>query len=276
VYPADFDKDGVMHCNTVLADYPMYLPDKVECPVEDAFVSWMLLSYNKQAKASSTLEPYSIEHAFDENNRTHWSAETGNAGEWLSVDLGKSCRVNAIQINFDEQDSYGEGRTKTYRHRFVVEISDNDEEWSVLIDRSSSDEDTPHFYTQLDEPVIARYLKISNVEFPAGGKFSVTGFRVFGSGLQNPPARVADFSVERSREGQRVVNISWKPVDNADGYIVRYGIAPDKLYNNFQVYGESSMLIDALNIGVDYYFTVDSFNDSGLTVGTDTKHMPAC
>ena len=49
------------------------------------------------------------------------------------------------------------------------------------------------------------------------------------------------------------------------GYIVRYGIAGDKLYNNFQVMGENTLEIGSLNKGVAYYFTIDAYNENGIT-----------
>lgn len=58
------------------------------------------------------------------------------------------------------------------------------------------------------------------------------------------------------------------------GLIVRYGIAPDKLYNNSQVAGgDTSLEIGSLNSGVEYYFTVDSYNECGITRG---RRMEAC
>ena len=30
--------------------------------------------------------------------------------------------------------------------------------------------------------------------------------------------------------------ITWQPLKNADGYVVRYGVAPGKLYNSYLVY----------------------------------------
>ena len=53
-----------------------------------------------------------------------------------------------------------------------------------------------------------------------------------------------------------------------------YGIAPDKLYNNFHVAGgDTSLEIGSLNSGVEYYFTVDSYNECGITRG---RRMEAC
>ena len=57
-------------------------------------------------------------------------------------------------------------------------------------------------------------------------------------------------------------------LSDADGYIVRYGIAPGKLYQNFEVRGQKEITIHGLNTEPTYYFTVDAFNDSGRTQGT--------
>jgi len=48
--------------------------------------------------------------------------------------------------------------------------------------------------------------------------------------------------------------------------IIRYGTAPDKLYMNYlRRGGAGSFTLLSLNTGVQYYFTIDSINDSGLT-----------
>ena len=39
----------------------------------------------------------------DEDIRTYWSAESGNEGEYVVIDLEEESLVNAIQINFAEQ-----------------------------------------------------------------------------------------------------------------------------------------------------------------------------
>jgi len=46
---------------------------------------------------------------------------------------------------------------------------------------------------------------------------------------------------------------------------VRYGIAPDKLYNTYEVRGKASVRIPSLNRGVKYYVTIDSFGEGGIT-----------
>ena len=72
--------------------------------------------------------------------------------------------------------------------------------------------------------------------------------------------------IVRPEEDTRNCTLTWNKVENAEGYIVRYGIAPDKLYNQYQVYGER-VEIRTLSKGISYYFRVDSFNAAGVTAG---------
>ncbi|MDR2774381.1 MAG: DUF4981 domain-containing protein [Tannerella sp.] len=59
------------------------------------------------------------------------------------------------------------------------------------------------------------------------------------------------------------------------GYNTRYGVKPDKLYQNYQVYGCDSLTIGSLNKESDYYFTVDAFNGNGIREGAKTETAPA-
>lgn len=44
--------------------------------------------------------------------KTYWCAATNNSGEWIQSDLGEIATVNAIQINYADQDAefLGNGR----------------------------------------------------------------------------------------------------------------------------------------------------------------------
>ena len=64
------------------------------------------------------------------------------------------------------------------------------------------------------------------------------------------------------------LGLSWSPEPGADFYIVRYGIAPDRLYLNHQVYGQNDLDLAGLNTDADYYVAVDAVNESGVTTGT--------
>jgi xylan 1,4-beta-xylosidase len=261
--------------NTYLGDYPQYAPGKVKNPLKNNSFRWMLLSYNKPATASSTLgdlskRNFKLSNAFDEEITTWWSAASGNEGEWIKVDLTKNCRINALQINFADQGATALGRLHNDGYRYFVETSVDGVKWNTIIDRRDSARDEPHHYVQLNKPESARYVRITNVHSPAGSMFSLYDLRIFGSGLGKLPPLVDQLTAKRDPADLRHVHLSWPTKPNIDFYIVRYGIAPDRLFSNYQVYNSNTVNINTLNLGVKYYFTVDAVNSTGITQGVKT------
>lgn len=129
IWPAGFDKDGLMYCNTAFGDYPTYLPSSLDGEAGDTprtlFTGWMLLNYNKPVQVSSTLGDYVPNNAVDELIKTYWSAQTGNKGEWITSDLGAVATVNAIQINYADQDVAPDrlGKFTDQYHQYILYYS---------------------------------------------------------------------------------------------------------------------------------------------------------
>ena len=270
IFPAGFDAEGVMQMNTYLGDYPQVFPDaNRQNYLENNLAGWNLLSFGKKAQSSSMLPESPIENAFDEDIKTIWSAKTSDKGEWLSVDLGAKSKINAVQINFGDQDTTAKGRNPNLYQQYVLEISDDGRNWKTLIDKSRNTKDVPHDYVELENPVNARFVKVTNYK-TADGKFSVRDLRIFGHADKAKPAEVKDFTVVRNPGDGRKVKIDWKPAADADQYVVRFGLKEDKLYSNFQIVKGNSLVLNALNKGVGYYFTIDSLNGSGVTKGKKT------
>jgi xylan 1,4-beta-xylosidase len=275
LFPSGMISDGQLVANTYLGDYPQFVPGTAKKPLQNNSPRWMLLSYNKPATASSTLKSieelnFNPSNAFDEEIRTWWAAATGDQGEWLQVDLVKNCRIDAIQINFADQGAKAFGRLHNDGYQYYVEASSDGKKWKTIIDRRSVAYDEPHHYIQLDNPEKARYVRITNVHSPAGSVFSLYDLRIFGSGLGKLPSLVTGLTVKRDPADPRRVSLSWHTTPDSDFYIVRYGIAPDQLFSNYQVYKSNSVDINSLNVGVKYYFTVDAVNDTGVTQGDKT------
>jgi hypothetical protein len=260
LFPAAFDADGVLHVDTLFGDYPHEFTG-------DA-TGWMLLSYGKKAQASSSLDGFPPEKAFDEDIKTYWAARTASPGEWLSVDLGKRCRIESVQVNFAEHESTAIGRVAGLYHQYRLEASLDGKDWRILADRSANRKDVPHDYVKLPAAAEARYVRLTNVHMPGGGPFSVRELRVFGDGEGKPPAAAPRFEVHRDSSDARNAVIRWDMLPDADGYLVRYGIAPGKLYQNYEIRGQKEIAIHSLNTETPYYFAVDGFNDSGRTLGT--------
>jgi xylan 1,4-beta-xylosidase len=270
LFPTAVDADGVMHSNTAFGDYPQYYPGIRENAVDDNFAGWMLLSHKKYVEVSSTLDGFEARNAVDEDFMTHWCAETGDPGEYMKIDLGKECDICALQVNFDQHDvsvQFGRGvgfgmsgNAPSRYQSYAVEISKDNEHWSMLIDKSNNSADLRHDYTELTDPVRARYVKLTNVFTHDDGKFAVKDLRVFGNPDAAEFTKVEDVMIARDPEDRRDVTLTWRPVEGADGYVVRYGIEPGKLYNNYMVYDAYTVTVHSLNRDEEYYFEVEAFD----------------
>ena len=120
---------------------------------------------------SSTLGGYVPNYAVDENIKTYWSAASGEKGEWLQSDLGAVSTVNAVQVNYADQDAPYMGKQTNIFHQYQIYASTDGKKWNLLIDKSNNKTDVPHDYVPLAQPVEARYLKIENIHM-TGGKFA--------------------------------------------------------------------------------------------------------
>jgi hypothetical protein len=269
MFPTAVDAQGVMYSNTAFGDYPQYYPGVVEDAVNKGFPKWMLLSNKKQVEVSSTFEGYRAENAADENFMTFWCAETGNAGEYMTIDLGKESNIYALQVNFDRHGAnvaVGRGAAAAPAldryQSYIIETSNDNRNWQEVIDRRDNKQDLRHDYFELPESVNARYVKITNLFTHDEGKFAIKDLRIFGNPGSSSFTKVDDVKVVRNPQDRRDASLLWEPVAGADGYVVRYGIEPGKLYNNYMVYGENSLTMHSLNTQPEYYFEVEAF-DSG-------------
>ena len=273
IFPTAVDEDGVMHANEEFGDYPQYWPGTRTDAVDHNWTGWKLLSLKKKVTASSTLDGFTPENAVDENFLTNWAAATGDPGEWYQVDLGKVADIYAIQCNWDHigaempaRPGFGGPAQANPDHYqcFKVEVSPDGRDWATVIDKPDNKLDLHHDYTELREPVQARFVKVTNTaQCHDGAKFSIKDLRIFGNPHSAGSVKVADLKVVRNAKDRREAELLWEPVPGADGYIVRYGIEPGKLYNSYIVYDDDHIKIHSLNADPEYFFEVESF-DSGL------------
>lgn len=267
LFPACFDKDGVLRTFTAFGDYPTIMPDrKIDFEKEDLFRGWMLLSYDKKITASSSLENYPVSNASDENIRTWWSANTGNAGEWICMELDNDVIINAIQVNFADNDVKLNSDSKNLQYCYKILASDDQKSWKVIVDKSDNARDACHDFNELDKPLKAKYIKVENKRVP-DGKFSIYDLRIFGSRKGKTPAEVKEFTVERDASDTRRATVKWPGNSSATGFVVNYGTEVNKLYTSVMVYATDSVRLTGLNKGIKYYFSIDAFNESGITKG---------
>ena len=261
MFPAFFDRDNLMYSNTSYGDYPHFAPD---VPGKNGeFTGWMLLSYKKPVTASSAQQGHTPEHLVDENVKTFWLAEKPDDKQWVTIDLVRPSKVFAIQVNYHDHESNMFGRIPGLYHRYLIEGSTDGNTWSTLVDRSNNFRDVPNDYVELAAPATVRYIRYKNIHVPTPA-LAISGLRVFGIGQGKVPAKVKNFTVGRKTDRRDAV-LKWQAQSDCQGYHVYWGIAPDKLYNSWMVYGENSLLLKSLSVDQPYYFAIEAFNENGIS-----------
>ena len=275
LFPAGFDRDGIGYTRTELGDTPIVMAQgKRDHLSDEVYAGWFVLSRGAKVTTSSALPDHPVEAAADEDIRTWWSAARGDANQWMQIDLGSVKETRAVQINLTEQDYHLiEGAPDA--HRFILSASDDGDTWTKLLDRSDSDQTSPYTYVQFEQPLNARFFKLENAVTPGTGKFAVSDLRVFGVGHGAKPQAVGGVAAKRDAD-RRNATVSWKPADGATSYLIRYGIAKDKLYQHRLVNDgrRTEETLHCLSGQPAYFFRVDALNESGMTSGTETVECP--
>lgn len=269
LYPTAFDPDGVMYSSTSFGDYPNWNADRDIKNPDDRFTGWMLLSYKKPVLASSTDSTFTTQALTDEDIRTYWSAKSGEAGEWVLLDLEGKKDIKAIQLNFYDHHTVQHNRANDVYYQYRIWASDDNEHWTLAVDKSDNDKDAPHDYIELDSTLQARYLRIENLHMPSDGYFCLSDIRVFGHAEGNKPDMVKGFKATRDfKKDARNIMLTWKKANNAYGYLIRYGTATNKLYNSILVYGDTQYDMRGLDKDTRYYFSIQAIGETGCSAPT--------
>jgi hypothetical protein len=270
MFPLFFDKDGIMYTDTRFGDYPHYaasMPEKA-----GLFRGWMLLSYKKPVKVSSHAESYVAANLTDEDNKTFWVAAENNDKQWVQIDLQKPALVRALQINYHDYHSNLFGRQPGLFHRYRVEGSTDGKSWFTLIDKSQSFKDAPNDYQEVAKPEMVRYVRYENIHVPMTN-LAISDIRIFGTGTGHAPKKITNVKYVRQHD-KRNVAINWEKQADAQGYNILWGIAPDKLYNSWMVYGDNHLMLRSLDNYKKYYFTIESFNENGVSPRSNVALIP--
>lgn len=264
LFPAGFDNDGNLFAKSDFGDYPIGMPTGKNTNLEKLDPEWALISGEATVQASTSAYPGNS--AIDNDLNSFWSAKTGQKGEWLSIDLGSECTVNALQINFRTNKLTPNVSDSVQAYQYLVEYSGDGKNWKKLLDKTTQTEYQPATYEEVKTPVQAQYLKITNYNVPEGA-FAVLEFRAFGLGTHRKPPKVSDFKVIRNSHDPQSVKLFWKQQARTTGYNIRYGTDKDKLYHSYRVSKVTKLSLHCPDKNKDYWFRIDAFNANGVSEG---------
>lgn len=290
MYPAGFEPDnGQMYVNTAYGDYPHYLPETTVENHKNRFTGWMLLSYEKPIRTNSPLvegspnvvdesnqgymqeqiTDFGINRINDEEIRSYWVSQANNDSIYVEIDLEKTSEVRAIQINFQDYKSTVFGRPDTLRQQFRIKASLDGKNWKVIADYSKNKRDMPHAYIELERPETARYIRYEHI-YCTNAYLAISELRVFGKGGGKVPRSPKNYEVMR-QEDRRNANLTWDAVKNATGYVVYWGIHPEKLNLSAQIYEQPNYELRALTTEQGYYFQIEAFNENGISQRSEIR-----
>ena len=270
LFPVKFYPDGQMAASTRFGDFPHYIPkSKIDDP-ETLFTGWMLLSYKKPAVASSTMGEFTADRVTDENPRTFWVAARNMRGQTLTIDLGKTDTVRALQVNFADYKSGRFEDAPDIYTEFALQASSDGRHWHEIAGTKAPRRDRPNAYFQLPRPLRARFIRYVHGHV-GGANLAISDIRVFGSAGGLAPAVPAQVAASREAD-QRDARFRWSRVQGAIGYNIRFGIRPDRLTLTHQVWADElgngaivEKQIRSLNVGVPYWVAIEAFNENGVS-----------
>ena len=177
--------------------------------------------------------------------------------------------VNAVHVNFADHNFKVFAPHPPVVYQFIIEGSVDGKEWVNLVDERDNSKDEPHRLFTLDKPVKIRYLRISNAK-NMEGNFSLSGFRVFGTGQGIAPSKVAGFRAVRDQQDKRIYRFIWEAQKGATGYVLRWGTQKDKLTHAVMVF-DNQYEARYFNRDSEYYFSIEAFNENSSDLLKSTR-----
>jgi hypothetical protein len=196
------------------------------------------------------------------------------AGVTATIDLQREYEVRAVQVNYADHESGLFGPGPNVYTQFRLHVSSDGRQWEVVADLSAEKRDRPNAYVELARPVRARYVRYEHLH--VGAKhLAISDIRIFGKGGGRAPRAPRGLTARRDNDPRNVF-LEWQRVAGAVGYNILWGIAPDKLYQTYQVWADAgeSLEIRALNSGQGYWFAIEAFDENGVSPVTKAIPVP--
>ena len=171
------------------------------------------LALGKTASSDSTLSGNPAANGTDGYATTPWSANDGNTGHWLMVDLGSNQNITyGTQVLWPQSGA---------AYQYKVETSTDNINWTLKVDKTGNT-DTNQVQSDLFTGT-ARYVRITVTGLPSGTNASFYDFKVFGNPTNLTIGKTA--SSDSSQTGSPASNgndgnttTSWSANDGAAGH----------------------------------------------------------
>ena len=176
--PVGFDENGEMFVSGP-TETPQLAPGLVKAPWEKNDAGLLNLSAGRETWASSWLMAREPTRASDDDIRTYWEPEDDDKEPWLLSDLGREYEVSSARTIFGDLGLDYDNGVVPGPYKYLIEGSMDKTEWQTLLDLSENTIDR-HIAYDAWQPFVARYVRLTILDVPAGMRPAVWEFTVFG------------------------------------------------------------------------------------------------
>lgn len=174
----EIDENGEMYCPYGVTDTPRVAPG---CPNAGADIGYLPLNGWTRPTASSQAPGRDPMYSCDGSASSFWQPADDDSDPWICYDLVRPYTVGAVRLFWREVGLDYLGGARPGPIRYVIEGRNKDEDtWTILIDRSASEEDFNIDYRVFDEKTV-QYVRLKIVGAPVGIHPGVIDCTLFGN-----------------------------------------------------------------------------------------------
>ena len=176
---AEINADGELAVNGP-TEYPQWLPGKNPTANGPEDTGWRPLGSAAATVGSSSEANHTAAQAADDELRTYWQAQAGDAQPTLTQTFDSSGQIDAVRVIWRDTGLDTKQGINPGPFRYRVEAETSPGTWKIIIDRTVSNEDLLIDYRECP-PVTATAARLVVTGWPKGISPSVCELTIFGT-----------------------------------------------------------------------------------------------
>ena len=144
---------------------------------------------------------------------TRWAAENGEVGQWYRIDLGKEYDLTRSEIKWEHKKTV---------YKYIIEISNDDKEWTLAVDKKNNSDDNQIQKDDLKGKK-ARYVKVTSTGLDPKAWTSFYNWEIYGLSdeevvVEKEPVVKWELVLQDDFKGDKIDEKNWKISDGQWAY----------------------------------------------------------
>lgn len=232
--------------------------------------TYLNIALDKPVVASNQAVGYTSNKANDGDYETYWTTEDAMLPHWWQVDLEDVYDISGIKVVSAPSRDYTE-----VLFQYVIEVSEDGESWSMIIDESGNQTPAPPNVPKEsfhNTNTSARYVRITIVGTSGCGAPQIFEFEVFGDKniLPTAPTNLTALPISHSS-----IYLEWEPslAFGSANHLVGYNIYANGSLVGWTSSTQTSYVLEGLSESTAYSLTITAIdtrlNESAVSNAVD-------